>query len=445
LGRPGGMRRAAGTLVGGTVLAQGLVVATSPIIARLYRVEDFGVLGVFTAIIGVTVCVASVGYEKAVPVSGNEREAANTLAVSLAVTLAVAFLLASALALFGRQLTALLGVPALLPYRALLVVSLTGVAMYQALNYWAIRIGAYRAMARTKVWQGFGQVTAQLGLGVMATGPFGLLLGDVVSRVAGVTSLLGLSGGALRRASLAGMLRAAVRYREFPLFGAPAALLHTGVSQLPTLILSSLFGPSVTGSYAFGIRIISGSLTLVAGAIAQPLLGRAAVLAREDPRALKRVLRSATRMMFLGFGVPVAVLTAFGAPLFALVFGPKWYEAGLYGQLYGFGVLVVVVIGPIFPVLGLLERQRWLLIANGGGFALIVGGLFLVKSMGLGSRVAMVSLGVSWSALYFVLYALTMRAVDCQIARMDASARATGLLQTDHRGPYNVLGDVAGE
>jgi O-antigen/teichoic acid export membrane protein len=146
------------------------------------------------------------------------------------------------------------------------------------------------------------------------------------------------------------------------------------------------------------------------------------VLAREDPVALKRVLQTASAKLLLVFGIPVALLSATGAPLFGLVFGPTWYEAGRYGQLYGFGVLAAAAFGPIFPVLTLLERQRWLLMAQTLGFCVINGALFLVEAAGLGAPAAMTSLGLSWTILYVGLYAATMRAVDLKIRTIAAGS-----------------------
>jgi O-antigen/teichoic acid export membrane protein len=411
----GRMGYAAGVLVSGTFIAQAMVVLASPLLARLYSVEDFGGVGVFSAILGIAVSVASLGYEKSVLVGRDEEEAANALVVAIAAALVVGCVVAIALGVSGRQLVIALNVPELAPYRLLLAVSLTGVGVYQALNSWAIRTAAYREIARTKVAQGIGQVTVQLAVGAMVNGPLGLLLGDVASRVSGVTGLLRIGRSAIRRASLGGMKRAAVRYRDFVVFGAPAALLLTASAQVPTLLISALFGPTVAGAYAFGFLAISAPLMVIGAALHQPLLGRAALLAREDPRALKRLLYSATLKLLVVFGIPVGILIMAGGPLFAVVFGAKWYDAGLYVQIYGIGILIKFVAGAIFPVLGLLGRQRWLLVGTGAGFALIVGGLVAVRTFEFGGFAAMISLGLSWSVLYIVLYALALRAVELHV------------------------------
>jgi O-antigen/teichoic acid export membrane protein len=409
------MGYAAGVLVSGTFIAQATVVLASPLLARLYSVEDFGVVGVFSAILGIAVSVASLGYEKSVLVGRGEEEAANALVVAMAAALLVGGAAAIALSVFGRQLAIVLNIPELAPYRLLLAISLTGVGLYQALNSWAIRTAAYREIARTKVAQGIGQVIVQLAVGAMVRGPVGLLLGDVASRVSGVSGLLRVGRSAIRRASLGGMKRAAVRHRDFVVFGAPAALLLTASAQVPTLLISALFGPTVAGAYAFGFLAISAPLMVIGAALHQPLLGRAALLAREDPRALKRLLYSATLKLAVVFGIPVGILIVAGGPLFSVVFGVKWYNAGLYVQIYGIGILIKFVAGAIFPVLGLLGRQRWLLIGTAAGFAVIAGGLVAVRTLDLGGVAAMISLGLSWSLLYIVLYVLALWAVELHV------------------------------
>ena len=62
---------------------------------------------------------------------------------------------------------------------------LLGAGSYQALSYWAIRRRAFGRIARTKLSQGVGQVVTQVGLGLAKAGAPGLLIGDVIGRVAG--------------------------------------------------------------------------------------------------------------------------------------------------------------------------------------------------------------------------------------------------------------------
>ena len=54
-------------IAGGTAAAQGINVILTPIITRIYSPEEFGVLSLFVALMGILSTVASLRYEWAIP------------------------------------------------------------------------------------------------------------------------------------------------------------------------------------------------------------------------------------------------------------------------------------------------------------------------------------------------------------------------------------------
>ena len=71
-----------GILLSGTVLAQGLIAVSSPIITRLYLPEALGIVAVFTSIINLASSLASLAYPQAVPLPKTDREAVRILQLS---------------------------------------------------------------------------------------------------------------------------------------------------------------------------------------------------------------------------------------------------------------------------------------------------------------------------------------------------------------------------
>src|SRR5690349_9462435 len=66
-------------LASGTAFGQGLVVLASPLLTRLYRPADFGVLAVYIAIISIFDVIAALCYELAIPLPQDDVMAANLL------------------------------------------------------------------------------------------------------------------------------------------------------------------------------------------------------------------------------------------------------------------------------------------------------------------------------------------------------------------------------
>ena len=179
--------------------------------------------------------------------------------------------------LAGDAFVAAVRAPALRPYLWLLPLGFFGAGMYQVLSYWAIRRRDFGRIARTKLSQGVGQVVAQVGLGFAGAGAPGLLVGDVIGRVAGGGGLA-LPGlpraprtGRLTRATLVAV---AGRYRRFPLFTTWSGLLNVGSLQLPSILFSAGFGAAAAGLYALSFKMLVLPTMLVGQAVGQVFLSR---------------------------------------------------------------------------------------------------------------------------------------------------------------------------
>lgn len=108
--------RSISILAGGTAFAQGITVLAAPILTRIYTPSEFGVLGVFAALLGIIVVISSLRYELAIPLPKSDGAAANVLAVSLVCLLAVTVITLIAVALFGRNIAIFTNTPELTHY-----------------------------------------------------------------------------------------------------------------------------------------------------------------------------------------------------------------------------------------------------------------------------------------------------------------------------------------
>lgn len=75
--------RSVAVLAGGTAAGQAIVVLASPIITRLYTPEDFGVLAVYSSLLGILSTVAALRYELAIPLSEKDEDAAALLKIAM--------------------------------------------------------------------------------------------------------------------------------------------------------------------------------------------------------------------------------------------------------------------------------------------------------------------------------------------------------------------------
>jgi O-antigen/teichoic acid export membrane protein len=386
--------RNAAILAGGTVAGQLIVTLASPILTRLYVPDDFGTLATYSSILTVFLAVAMLRYEYAILLPEEDGPAANLLIVAelvlLCISVSVGLLLPWLLKIGVLGGSMLL----LAPYFWLMPIGLFGAGSYVCVSFWALRMRAYKPVARTKVTQLVSQAGAQLVLGAWISGPFGLLIGDTLGRVAGTGALihysLRRSGDVFRRVQPAAIWRVACRYKRFPLFSSGAALINAVSNQLPVLLLAAWYGPRVLGWYALVNRALSMPMLMIGQGIQQVFSSEGARLAVQDPPAFQRLFYRCARGLFLMGLIPIGIVFLFGPWLFALVFGEAWREAGVYARLICPMQLVTFMSWPLSLTLSILERQDMQLLTDIVRLAAIGGGMWACYAMGGSARAIMV-------------------------------------------------------
>lgn len=368
-------------LVAGTAAGQVIVVAASPILTRLYDPEEFGVLAVYAAILGIIAMVGNLSYEFAIPLPRGEAQAANILGVSLGAAVVVTAASALLVWAFGGRIAVWTGTPALRPYLWLIPVGVLLAAGYRAWSYWAIRTRSFSLIAGTRLRQGLGSVGVQLGMGAAGTGPVGLILGQIVGQVAGVGSLMrgarSVSPDLLRHVSWRRMRWAARRYRRFPAIYSWAGLANGLGLRSPAVLLAALHGPGAAGTLLLAERVVGMPMKLVGSAVGQVYLAKAADLAVSDRAAFHRLFRRLTvRLVLLG-GLGAAIVAIGGPRVFTLALGGEWGTVGTYVRILAAMYVAQFTVGPVSQTLAVLEMQgvklAWEIVrlaAVAGAFAL---------------------------------------------------------------------------
>ena len=395
--------RATTLLAGGTAAGQLIALLASPVISRLYSPAEAGTLGTFATVLSCIAPIACLRYEAAIALPKEEERATRLLVLCVLGSLSVALATAVFLAFFGGWLANVCHDPSLVKFLWLMPISLAGVGVYQAFNYWAVRQREFGLAARTKIVQGTVQAGCQVGLGLAKTGTLGLILGDVLGRVSGAGSIAWLAWrqhkAQVLATKLADVKEVAEEYRLFPLVSGPATLLHTATSNF-TLVLAPLYGPVVYGFYYFGTRFLWGPVSLVGQAMAQVYLGEASRWAREDPVRLLRAFDQIVRRLALFGLVPFGLLALFGAPLTSLVFGKQWYQAGVLVQIQAVSWWAMFVVGPVLNTLNILQKQSWQLWADTWGVVAMGIGFWASWRNGWSAQVAV---GI-YSGVIIVMY-----------------------------------------
>jgi O-antigen/teichoic acid export membrane protein len=399
------------SILTGSVAGQGLVLLSYPFLTRLYDPADFGLLTVFTAIVGIIGVVSAASLESAIPIPKDVKEAvavawAGLFSVGIVASCTVIVGLVA-----GAQIATLLGVPRLSELWWLVSVTVLAIGVYLVFSEWMIRNRSYGRLGRRNLLQGLGQVSTQLGLGLAGVKPLGLLLGLPVGRIFGIGGVA-VQGGLLRQPipKLSAVKAAVRRYRRFPLVASWSNLLNTIGLEVPLLVIAALYGDVQAGLIGLTVRVIAGPATIIGQAVSQVFTGEVGARLRDTTAPLAPWVKGGVLRLFALGTLPTVVLILFGPDLFRFVFGEQWVDAGRYAQLLAVAYLAAFCVGPITPTLFLLERQglelTWVIVR----LTLTIGAPLVCGLVGAPITLAIILLSLAHVLSYTLLFALTMQA-----------------------------------
>lgn len=321
-------------VMSGTGGAQLVGMLLIPVVTRLYDPSAFGVLGSFTAVVGIIAAGVTLQYSQALMLPGDDGDSMNLLVLSSLLAATGALLCGVLIWVFPYAISSVIQVPVcLLPFLCI-AVFLGG--QNQTLQAWCVRQKMFRKTSRVQMTRSLAACGTQIGIGLQGAPLWGLvggtLVGDLCSCGDLMTSFLTKgTRSAFRRASWTRMKTLAWGYRDFPLYTASASTLNAVSQGLPVLLLYHFHGPVVAGAYALGLRILQAPMNLVLTALRQVLFQRFAEL-HNTGQPLWPFFCRCTFGLFL-IAVPFGAVGFIWAPwLFTVALGPEWLEAGRFAR-----------------------------------------------------------------------------------------------------------------
>ena len=422
----GRFARRLGLLSGGTLLGQAILLASSPLLTRLYTPTEFGALAVFSAITSLLFGIMALRYEFAIPVCHDERDALAVLATSGLVVTALALFLLLLVYLFGKPFAAWVG---LQDFAGLLwlmppLMWLWGLTL--PLGAWSVRQGSFRVNAIGNFAQLATQAVVQLVLGFLGGGGGALIAGYSLGSVA----RLGVVSRVLRAADWANLrrlkprrLRAVARaHWRYPVLSSSSTLLQSASQMLPAVLVAALYGPMAAGLFGLTQRVLGAPVRMLSEAASHVFLGE---IARAEGPVLYRVFRR-TALTFMAAGLAgAAPLLLAGPALFALLFGEPWREAGTMAQLLAPLYLARFVVVPVSQTLNVTGRQHYHLAASLLNVCALGGSFGLGAAWGLPITVTVLLYSVGSTASFLFYLAIAWRTAS-RVARTTAPPEQPG-------------------
>lgn len=398
-------------LAGSAGLGQIVVLASTPILSRIYSPEEFAVFSVFSALSAVLMVLPALRLELRVPIDKEEEKARRTAMVALQCTMVFAVvgsLLLGTVLIFCAE--------ALRAWEAsgwlwLLPVSAASTAAIAVLNQWAIRSQEYNAISVRNISRNATMVLIQLALGLFWDSAAGLLLGFVFANlIATATMCRSLRikiGDLFVRHNALGLLS---ELRSFSTKMVFSGFLNLAGMQLPIVFFALYFSTSETGQLGMAQRVLSLPITIVGLAIGQVFLGHFAAAFRDGSGGRRIFLSSTVRLLFVA--AAISVTTVFLGPvLIPWLLGAAWSQSGQFAAILALGVAAQLIASPLSQVLIVLGRLKLQIAWDIGRLVIVLSAVILVGELGGSGRTAVLGLSVAFIVTYFAQWLLSFSAI----------------------------------
>lgn len=393
------------TLLTGTITAQAIPIAVSPILTRLYSPEDFGLFAIFSAIVMVLSVMASGRYDAAIMLAESERDAVNIFAAALLIISLFSLVVFIFIVVFYTFLMSITAVKSIGIYLYFVPFMIFLVSMYQLLYNWMNREKQYKQLALAKVGQTASTAFVNISMGLKAFHAFGLILGQIFGQFI-ATIYLFIKGNkqiVWQDINLVNMKEQLSKYSNFPKYDISASFLNVFSLQLPIFLLGFLFSPAIVGFFALSRRIIGLPVVVLSSSITTVFKQRAASDYNKYGNC-SNIYNKTFRSLILISILPTIFLFLFAPELFLFIFGEKWLEAGKYTQILIPMFFLRFVSSPLSYIFYITRNQKLNMIGQGFLVFLSVIGLYagyLFNSVTIG----LILLSLSFSIIYaFYLY-----------------------------------------
>lgn len=344
-------------LITGTAVAQVLIIVFQLVLRRIFSPADFGAFAVYMSIVGILAVISSMRYEQTIILPTDETRAYNLLYLSFVIGMIVSLLSLALLTFFKQPFMQLVNFPDEYEnWLRFVPLSLLLLSVYQALNYYLIRLKQFKLSASNKVERRIAEGVTQTLSGICGS-QTGLVWGDIVGQ--GVNAMA--AGYKVHKfvgklkISWQTMRSVAYEYRSFPLKNSFAAFLNALSLLLPTIFINRLFDEQTTGLFDLARMLMIMPLSLVTTSMGQVLVQRFSELRNKRESIKPDFLKIATLLATLA--VVFALIAYLLAPsLFAIIFGETWRESGSYVRIMVWAFSFKFVISPFNMVFTAFEK-----------------------------------------------------------------------------------------
>lgn len=355
-----------------------LPIIVTPILSRLYSPASFGEWGVFSSTITIITIALFLSLENTI-VKAEEDEVPQILVICLFIgTLLSAFFLVIIEILESWGVLTALGCNTITIFFIYFIAYILYSLSYNLNN----RYARYTPLALANIIQGVSQALFRIVLAyIFLTAVNGLIVGTTIAECITAFFLCIMIFPKIkkyewRNCSLTKLKDTFIKYKNFPLYDAPANLLAFSALSLPTIILSIFYSKSEVGSLSIIFQLLLMPMSLIGSAIGKVYYQELSINGNGKSKTTDAT-NSILRIISIISILPLLFICCGGDKLIIFFLGAEWQTAGNIAICLSLWSFPVILTQPLLPIFRVQNKQKMQLCYDILYFALGIGSLVL--------------------------------------------------------------------
>ena len=359
--------RDSGTLLSGSLIAQGIAFLAYLVLGRLFTPDDFGLYNIFYSYIEVLIILSTCKYELAIVIADSDDQAAALTRL----TLRLNALFSSLLLLIALLLALFHVTPSSLPPQLYLLIPpmVFFCGTTRVYTFLFNRYKHYRQIATSEVVTSLGGTLLKILFGLLNSTmqlfhTLGLPLGTILGKVAGniyyrfqVKKYELRTKKSLPNPNTSYFIALSSSFKNFPLYTMPKELVSSFSANLPFLWLSVHFDNALIGLFGLALTFTMRPVGILANAFEKVFYASYSEKVRQHQPLWRDTLRFTLALNAVV--IPVVVVAFFFAePLFTFLFGDKWVGTGYYVRCIIPWLVVLLNANSLAFVANIFSTQR---------------------------------------------------------------------------------------
>jgi O-antigen/teichoic acid export membrane protein len=402
-------------LIGGRILAQVVPILLTPLLTRIYSPKEFGVFGVYMAIVSFMAMLSNARYSQATLLPKDKSKAQVIVLISSILTLLFSVLSLIAIFLIQDWFFSTLNIESINKYLPILILNIIFLSLYDIFFVYELREKRYKKLAINLIVQATVTISIRVLVGYWGHTEIGLLVSYLIGYIVAYILLFYKTDFKINIKLLVADGKALMKeYINFPKFTLLSDSLITLTTSLPSILLNKLFGSDSSGYFNLSEKVLGSPIWFITSSVGDVFRQEASEKYRNNESCLEVFKKTSKTLLFIGI-IPFLLIFLVVPPLVPFVFGDAWSSAGDYIRILSLMYFSSFVVNPVSYIVYIVKKQKYAVLFQGIKFVSILIAFtagYYFSNLILGLILWSVLITISNILIYFMLYKFAESTVE---------------------------------